>query len=393
MAASTGQMAIYTAIAAGAGVIVEFLLAHALGITAYGNMGTLLALAAQLSVGQTALQLAVARQVARSGTLLTAWWRLAGLAAIVLVAAGLSAGWLLENIWHLPLATLPFVFLVSVAWFYLGILRGIAQGMESYRLYGTSLMVENLVRLAVTAVLIGPYGVWGGLIGMGTGAGAAAVWALRAIPRPRAAAGRLPWDALAWTLLGVAVTALTPRLDLLVLKRDWDPWSAGVWAALSLFGQGFAQLPWLAGTVMFPRVVRDPRRRKTYFLFGAVVSVSVLLLAATVGWFLLPRFTAFFFADRYRPWQWVFGPYLFAIIPVALYGLWVSYAVADDRRDLLLLLAAGIVAYLLALSLHHMTMPDVLWDYLVLAVVEAVVLVGSLAVRPRRRLAATPRRT
>jgi hypothetical protein len=145
--------------------------------------------------------------------------------------------------------------------------------------------------------------------------------------------------------------------------------------------------------VMFPRVVRDPRRRKTYFLFGAVVSVSVLLLAATVGWFLLPRFTAFFFADRYRPWQWVFGPYLFAIIPVALYGLWVSYAVADDRRDLLLLLAAGIVAYLLALSLHHMTMPDVLWDYLVLAVVEAVVLVGSLAVRPRRRLAATPRRT
>lgn len=383
MAASTGQMAVYTAVAAGAGVVVEFLLAHALDVTAYGNMGTLLALAAQLSVGQTALQLAVARQVARTGTLLTAWWGLARAAAAVLLATGLTAGWLLENVWRLPSATLPFVFVISVAWFYLGIYRGVAQGLESYRLYGTSLMVENLARLAVTAALVGPYGVWGGLVGMGVGAGATAVWAARAVPRPPAAAGPLPWDALAWTVLGVAVTALTPRLDLLVVKRAWDPWSSGAWAALSLFGQGFAQLPWLAATVMFPRVVRDPGRRGAYFAFGAALSLGLLLLAAGVGFYLLPRFAAFFFADRYRPWQWVFGPYLFAIIPVALYGLWVSYAVADDRRDLLLLLAAGIVLYLLALILHHATMTDVLWDYLVVALVEALVLLDGAGARPR----------
>ncbi len=301
MAASTGQMAVYTAVAAGAGVVVEFLLAHSLGIRAYGNMGTLLALAAQLSVGQTTLQLAVARQVARTGSLLAGWWRLARTAALTLVAAGLTAGWLLEGVWHLPPATLPFVFLVSVAWFYLGILRGIAQGLESYRLYGTSLMVENLVRLAVTAALIFPLGVWGGLVGLGAGAAAASAWAAWAVPRPRPARGSPSWDALAWTLLGVAVTALTPRLDLLVVKRDWDPWSAGAWAALSLFGQGFAQLPWLAGTVMFPRIVRDPGRRSLYFLFGAGVSLGVLLLAAGVGWYLLPRFAAIFFAYRYRP--------------------------------------------------------------------------------------------
>jgi hypothetical protein len=392
MAASTGQMAVYTAVAAGAGVLVEFLLARSLGVRAYGNMGTLLALAAQLSVGQTALQLAVARQVARTGTLLAAWWRLARLAATLLVVAGLTAGWLLEDVWHLPTATLPFVFLVSVAWFYLGILRGIAQGQESYRLYGTSLMVENLARLALTAALVGPYGVWGGLLGMGAGAGAAALWALWAIPRPRAVAGPLPWDALAWTLLGVAITALTPRLDLLVVKRDWDPWSAGAWAALSLFGQGFAQLPWLASTVMFPRVVRDPRRRSAYFLFSAAMSLAVLLVAATAGWYLLPRFAAFFFAGRYGPWEWVFGPYLFAIIPVALYALWVSYAVADDRRDLLLVLAGGIAAYLLALALHHATMPDVLWDYLVLALVELLVLFDTLVSGPWRRWVAAPGR-
>lgn len=371
MAASTGQMAIYTAVAAAAGFGIEFLLAHILGVRSYGNMGTLLALAAQLTVGQTTLQLAVARQVAHTGRFFTAWWQLARIASGAMVLSGLTVGWLFEDLWHLPFATLPFLFLVAVAWFYLGVLRGVAQGSENYRLYGTSLMVENLVRLAVTAALVGRFGVWGGLVGLGVGAAGTALWASWAVPRPRPDASPLPWDAVLWTLLGVGMTALTPRLDLLVVKRDWDATSAGVWAALSLFGQAFAQLPWLAATVMFPRVVRDPSQRRGYFAFSVVISLGVLLAAAGVGWFLLPHFATFFFAGRYNPWLFVFGPYLFAIIPVSLYGLWISYAVADDRRDLLLLLAGGIALYFVALLLHHATMTDVLWDYLALGAAEA----------------------
>jgi O-antigen/teichoic acid export membrane protein len=377
MAAATGQMAAYTAVAAAAGFVIEFLLARRLGVRAYGNMGALLALAAQLSVGQTTLQLAVARQVARTGTLCVAWWRLAHGAGAALAALGVSGGWLLDRLWHLPAGSLPFIFLVATAWFHLGVLRGVAQGLENYRLYGTSLMVENLVRLAATALLVGPLGVWGGLAAIGAGAVSAALWAQAAIARPPADAAPLPWRALAWTLLGVGMTALTPRLDLLVVKRDWDAVAAGVWAALSLFGQGFNQLPWLAATVMFPRVVRDRVRRRAYFGFGAALSLAVLLAAAGLGWFAIPRFAAFFFAGRYDPWLGWFGPYLFAVIPVALYGLWISYAVADDRRDLLLFLAAGIGAYALALLVHHRTMPDILVDYLVLAVVEAAVLVRA----------------
>lgn len=387
MVASTGQMAVFTAIAGGAGFAIEFVLAHALGVTAYGNMGTLLALAAQLSVGQTTLQLAVARQVARDASLSKGWWPLARWASVMLIVSGASVGWLFERIWHLPFATLPFLFGVSVAWFYLGILRGVAQGLENYRLYGTSLMVENLVRLAVTAALVGPLGVWGGLVGLGAGATATALWASWAIPLPRADRAPLPWDAVAWTLLGVGMTALTPRLDLLVVKRDWDPTSAGVWAALSLFGQAFAQLPWLAATVMFPRVVRDPLQRGRYFAFGVGVSLAVLLMAATAGWFLLPRFATIFFAGRYNPWLGLFGPYLFAIIPVSLYGLWVSYAVADDRRDMLLLLAGGIALYLTVLLLHHATMGDILWDYLALGAAEAGSLLFTGHSRPTLRLA------
>jgi len=381
-------MAVYTAIAGAAGFGIEFLLAHSLGVRAYGNMGTLLALAAQLSVGQTTLQLSVARQVAATATLALGWWRLAALASAALVAGGLGGGWLVRGIWHLPPFTVPFLFVVSVAWFYLGVLRGVAQGTERYRLYGTSLMVENLVRLAVTAVLVGllGLGVWGGLVGLGAGAALAALWANWAIPRPRAGRAKVPWEAVAWTLLGVGMTALTPRLDLLVVKRDWDPTAAGVWAALSLFGQAFAQLPWLAGTVMFAKVVRDPRRRGSYFAFSALVSVGVLLVAATIGWFAVPRFATIFFAGRYDAWLSVFGPYLFAIIPVSLYGLWVSYAVADDRRDQLLILAAGIAAYLVVLMLHHVTMADILWDYLTLAAAELSVLVFDMR-RPGPHLA------
>ncbi|MCL6595284.1 MAG: hypothetical protein K6V73_03640 [Firmicutes bacterium] len=382
MAAATGQMAVYTAVAAAAGTVVEFLLARGLGVRAYGDMGALLALAAQLSVGQTALQLAVARQVAGTGTLLEAWWRLARAASAALALVGLSAGWLLDRLWRLPPGSLPFLFVVATAWFHLGVLRGVAQGVENYRLYGTSLMVENLARLALTAVLVPPMGVWGGLLAMGVGAAAAAGWAALAVPRPPGREGAVPWETLAWTLLGVGMTALTPRLDLLVVKRDWNGVAAGVWAALSLFGQGFAQLPWLAATVMFPRVVRDRRRRGAYFAFGAGLSLAVLLAAAGAGWFLLPRFAAFFFAGRYDPWLGWFGPYLFAVIPVSLYGLWISYAVADDRRDLLLWLAAGIAAYGLALLAHHASMTDVMTDYLVLAFAEAAVLVRAGLGRP-----------
>jgi O-antigen/teichoic acid export membrane protein len=265
--------------------------------------------------------------------------------------------------------------LVGVAWFYLGVFRGIAQGLEAYRLYGTSLVVENVARLAVTGLAVRPWGVWGGLAGLAAGATAAAVWASVAMPRPRERSRRIPWASLGWTALGVGLTALTPRLDLLVVKHAWPAVQAGAWGALSLFGQGFSQLPWLASTVMFPRVVRDAGRRAAYFRISAGFSAGVLGLAACLGWFFVPRFASFFFANRYRRWQFLFGPYLFAVIPVALYALWISYAVAQDRRHLLLLLAGGVAVYLIALLLHHATMADVLWDYLALAVAEAAMLV------------------
>jgi len=412
MAHATGEMAVFTASAGAAGFLIEFLLAHALSVRAYGNMATLLALAAQLSVGQTAVQLAVARDTARRGAMAASWWRFALLASVGLSCVGLTAGWWLEGIWRLPSGTLPFVFLVAVAWFYLGVFRGIAQGLEQYRLFGVSLLVENALRLGVTAVLIGPLGVWGGLIGLAVGAAGTAVWATWAVNPPRQRDAPIPWDALAWTAFGVGLTALTPRLDMLVVKHAWNATQAGVWAALSLFGQAFAQLPWLAATVMFPKVVRDHRARYTYFRFSVALSLGVLLLAAVLGYFLVPHFARFFFAGRYNDWLYLFGPYLFAIIPVSLYALWISFAVANDARHRLVVLAGGLVLYLFALLLHHHTMDDVLWDYLTLAGVEAYVFVADwlrdpqpdrapkptapaslrLRARPRRPFSARPTR-
>lgn len=395
MAHATGQMAIFTAMAGAAGFLIEFLLAHGLSVRAYGNMATLLALAAQLSVGQTTLQLAVARETAKRGALAGSWWQFALAASASLAMIGLTAGWWIGGIWRLPAGTLPFVFLVAVAWFYLGVFRGIAQGLEKYRLYGISLLVENAIRLAVTAALIGPFGVWGGLVGLAAGAGGTAIWATWAVDRPRLRKAPIPWSALAWTAFGVGLTALTPRLDMLVVKHAWTATEAGVWAALSLFGQAFAQLPWLASTVMFPKVVRDRSGRLAYFRFSVALSAGVLLLAATIGYFLVPRFAQFFFADRYNAWLYLFGPYLFAIIPVSLYTLWISFAVANDHRPRLVVLAVGIGLYFLALWLHHTTMPDVLWDYLTLAAVEAYVLIDDLLHDRRGRRGATgpsPRR-
>lgn len=377
MAHATGEMAVFTASAGAAGFLIEFLLAHALPVRAYGNMATLLALAAQLSVGQTALQLAVARDTARRGAMAASWWRFALFASTGLACVGLTVGWWLEGIWRLPSGTLPFVFLVAVAWFYLGVFRGIAQGLEQYRLFGVSLLVENALRLLVTAVLIGPLGVWGGLIGLAVGASGTAVWATWAVKPPKQRNAPIPWDALAWTAFGVGLTALTPRLDMLVVKHAWNATEAGVWAALSLFGQAFAQLPWLAATVMFPKVVRDRRARYTYFRFSVALSLGVLLLAAGLGYFLVPHFARFFFAGRYNAWLYLFGPYLFAIIPVSLYALWISFAVANDARQRLVVLAGGLALYLLALQLHHRTMDDVLWDYLTLAGVEAYALMAD----------------
>ncbi len=378
MAHATGEMAVFTALAGAAGFLIEFLLAHGLSIRAYGNMATLLALAAQLSVGQTTLQLAVARETAKRGALAGSWWQFALMASAALGIIGLTAGWFMGGIWHLPVGTLPFVFLVAVAWFYLGVFRGIAQGLENYRLYGISLLVENSIRLVVTAVLIGPFGVWRGLVGLAVGAAGTAIWAAGTVRRPRPRRAPIPWTVLGWTAFGVGLTALTPRLDMLIVKHAWTATEAGVWAALSLFGQAFAQLPWLASTVMFPKVVRDRASRLAYFRFSAGLSLGVLLVAATLGYFLIPRFARFFFADRYNAWLFLFGPYLFAIIPVSLYALWISFAVANDHRPRLVLLAAGIALYFAALWFHHATMQDVLWDYLTLAAVEAYAVFDDL---------------
>jgi hypothetical protein len=371
--AATGQMALFTAVAAAAGFGVELAIARLLDPPAYADMSTLVALAAQLAIGQTVLQLAAARQSATAEPS-RSWPRLALVAGVAVALLGLILGRWLNLFWRLPPFTLPFLCLTAVPWFQLGVLRGGTQGSERYRPFGGSLAVENVVRLALTAGLVPFLGVWGGLAGLAGGALVGMIWLGRRAPAFRGPPMPIPWRVLAWTSVGVAATAATPRLDLLVVKHAWPTGAAAAWAALSLFGQGFAQLPWLASTVIFPRVVRERSQRRLYFHLSAAMAAGVLVLAALAGLVAAPAAAHVLFAGRYDAWASVFPVYLWAVVPVALYGMWLSYAIARQRPDGLGFLAAGVAAYLGLLIVHHARMADIMQDYLLLAVWEVAFL-------------------
>lgn len=367
---ATGLMAVTYEVAMGRG----------LGPAAYGDINTILAMAVIAGVAQGALQLLVAGEVGRTGRVSTRWAHVAIVAGAGLIVLGLLLDRVASALWYLPREAFLAMAAISALWLLLAVLRGVAQGREDYVTLGSSIALEALVRLALTLALIGGLGFWGALMALAGGSLVSSLYTLTRVGIPWGDAVPTPWVDAGFMAGGLGLVALLPTMDLLIVKHAWPVAWVGAWTGMRLLGKGLSAIPALVATVLYPRIVRDPNARSEYRAWAAALAGAVMGTLALAATLVMPELIRLFFAGRYAADLGRFRLYVWAFMPVGIFGLLVNEALAARDRWAVAELGAVALVYLIVLLIRHAAMGDVLGDMALLAILE-----GGHLVRLRRR--------
>jgi len=311
--AKAAGMAVATLGANALGILFTIIFTRLLGVGDYGALGALVSSFTILAVAGTALQVAVAREVALGrlgspgavGASIRRWLAQLAVAGVALAGASLVlrediAGLLAvpEHGWAAA-AILP----TGVLWMVLSVLRGALQGLHAYGAVGASLVLEALGRLALGLVLVlSGAGVTGAYLGtplaMVVAAGVLVVLlARRTGPAAAADAPRRLRSLIAgsWApILGLIFLAALQNVDVIVANREMDDRAAGAYAAAVVAAKLMVWVAIGVGLYLLPEATRraaaglDPRPvfLRTLGLL-ALISVPALVLFAAAPALLL----------------------------------------------------------------------------------------------------------
>ncbi|MBE2316398.1 glycosyltransferase [Solirubrobacter sp. CPCC 204708] len=279
-------------------VIFTVLFARLLGAEDYGSLAALVSAFVILAVPGSALQVAVAREVALGrlsvAETLAVWRRrlLIGGAVVtalaVLLREPISDLIAVEEAWAAA-ATAP----TAVLWILLSVERGALQGVHAYKPVAWSLVFEATGRLLFGVVLVGAgLGVTGAYLGTPLSLLAMAL-GLWWIGRGRFgaahgghAAQRL-WDLVggAWpAVVGLFLIAVLQNVDVIMVKRQIGGDEAGAYAAAAVAAKAVVWIAIGIGLYLLPEATRaarlgqDPRPVLARAL-GVVSVVAVPMLA------------------------------------------------------------------------------------------------------------------
>jgi glycosyltransferase involved in cell wall biosynthesis/O-antigen/teichoic acid export membrane protein len=281
-------------------VIFTVLFARLLGAEDYGSLAALVSTFVILAVPGSALQVAVAREVALGrlavAETLAVWRRrlLIGGAVVTAVAvllrepiADLIA---VEEAWAAA-ATAP----TAALWILLSVERGALQGVHSYKPVAWSLVLEATGRLAFGVLLVGAgLGVSGAYLGTPLSFLATAL-GLWWIGRHRLAgvsgqSTRRLWDLVggAWpAVAGLFLIAVLQNVDVIMVKRQIGGDEAGAYAAAAVAAKAVVWLAIGIGLYLLPEATRaarhgqDPRPvlMRALGVVGAVALPMLLVYA------------------------------------------------------------------------------------------------------------------
>jgi O-antigen/teichoic acid export membrane protein len=277
------------------------LFARLLGASDYGSLAVLLSTFLILAVPGSALQVAVAREVA-AGTLghgarlaatLASWRRRAALATVAVGAVAalarepLAAVLSVDQAWAAA-ATLP----TGLLWLALSIERGALQGLHAYRPVAWSIVLEAFGRLGCGLILVAAgLGVTGAYLGTPLSMLLAAIGLALATRRRLGPAGTEPVAARLGTLFGGAwpaviglfLVAVLQNIDVILVKRQIGGDEAGAYAAAAVAAKAVIWVAIGVGLHLLPEATRrigagdDPRPVLVRAL-GVVAAIAVPLL-------------------------------------------------------------------------------------------------------------------
>lgn len=371
--------------------VYHMLCSRILGVDAYGNLATLIAMYMIAGAVVLVINLIVAKFTAEfhalddnerlSGLTSTMMRVCYGLAVFVIAVFG-TASRSLSQYLHVDWIAFNLALVAISAAMLAPTLRGVLQGVQDYRRLAISLNVESLGRLVGgVGLAYAGFGVRGAMAGWALGNIAAYLYSAFAV-RHHVAAKRpkrvdLDLRRLATTSGGIALATVALTLlgfiDVLLVKHYFSASEAGMYGVLSLTGKIIMFSVSFVPTILLPKAVtKRMHGESARGILTQAVSVTIgLSVCSLLVFLLLPQLlikvlvgSAFLAAAPYIFW------YGAATSLLASTTLTATYKIGIHEFAFLPHLLAIVVAEIIAISFYHPT---------IFAVVELVLGANLLA--------------
>lgn len=269
--------------------------ARVLGASGYGSLAVLISAFIILMVLGSALQIATARGVSHAiadgesdpGRNVRPWLAHLGIATLVVVAAAVPLREVVASVLAVDdawaAAAVP---VTGMLWALVSVERGALQAFQHYRLVGTSLVGEALLRLIFALLLVGiGLDVTGAFLGSGTallGVGVALYLVLRRDLPDNGAGGEGIRDLLrrSWApVLGLTLLFVLQEAHVIVVKHEASSDAAGSYAVAAVAAKAVVWVAVGLGMYLLPESARRARSGED----ARPVLLSTLGLVLAVG--------------------------------------------------------------------------------------------------------------
>jgi len=259
-------------------------------------------------------------------------------------------------------SSIMFAFLVPI-------IRGFLQGMQKFKLLGSTFIIESLSKIFIGIPLI--------FLGFGVNAaigGFALSFVLPLIlfiyfikigffkeKKIKFNTSQIYKYSFPVLLMLIALTGLY-TWDVVLVKRFFNPVEAGQYAALSLFGKIIFFATLSIGMVMFPKILELNSQNKAHLslLFKSIVMAFLLGIGTSLVYLLIPKFIInMLFGTEYlivSPLLWKFGIVMtiFSICYLISY-----YNIALHRIKFLYILILFNILEILLITIFHNSLTQI----------------------------------
>lgn len=378
-----------------------------LGPADYSIIGSLLAFISIITIPTNAVATATMRFTAHyhakneDGLIrgfLSSFTRRLIIVGIVVALLLIALSGLLANFLHLPsLVPVLIIAPLLVTAILLPLNRGVLQGLQRFIASITNQGIDAILKLIIGVVLVklgfGINGAVGALVLASITAYVASFYALRPIFKHhlKPVVG-IPPEVKEFSLVALIaflLATLLMNIDILLVKHYFQPYEAGLYAALSTTAKIILFVTTPVVTVMFPMISDLQGRNEKHYrvLFQSMLLVLILGLTGVGGYFLLPHLVV---NILYGPTFATIAPYLglFGVVMLlySLINLWINYFLSiGDKLFIWPLLLAPIVEIVL-LVMYHDDFTHIILGLLAAMIVGFITLTGYYLYTKREQL-------
>jgi O-antigen/teichoic acid export membrane protein len=269
---------------------------------------------------------------------------------------------------RLPVVIVGFILLFSVI---SPTLRGIIQGLQRFGYLGWSMILDMFLRLifGIMLVMVG-YGVNGALSASIIGiffALLVSFWPLRSLSAPKTPEKidfREIYRYSAPVIGALACFFVLTNIDVILVKHFFSPLEAGNYSAVALVGKIIIFLPMAIAIVMFPKTSELYAQKKDAFpiLKRSLLYVGLLAGGATLICLRFPSFPLWLLAgNRFQASIPLVGRFALAMTFFGLVDVLFFYQLSVHRFKFLYFAAAAAFLQIVAITIYHNSLSQVVW--------------------------------